>query len=209
MVRQVSVNSPFIVECEVLQTTNGAGDVLELTEATLEPEDDEPVEHPIPQPFRAQTDGEPAAPSAPSTPRERRRKMWTRGATRAGQGPVNPDVDQAAEDVKVPPLPRGGIVQKKLVDIYTYFGMGVMMATGDQVCAQAIIDAAPECAKALEEMAKTNPNLRRVLLKVISGSSYAMLIQAHLPILMAIATHHSGRAFTPGTAPAGAPDGLA
>lgn len=86
-----------------------------------------------------------------------------------------------------PSLPKGGLRQP-LENMYTGLGMAVMVV--DQHCGQTIIDNAPECAKAMEELAKTNPAVRRLLMKLVSTSALGTVIAAHSPILMAIAMHH-------------------
>ncbi len=87
----------------------------------------------------------------------------------------------------VPPTPRGGLRQP-LEDLYT--GMGMLLMPFDANCGKIIIDAAPRCAETLDELAKTNPAVRRILISLITTSALGAVIMAHAPILMAIAMHH-------------------
>ena len=95
---------------------------------------------------------------------------------------------KAAKKAKpVPPAPRGGL-RKPLEDMYT--GMGMMLMPFDASCGKVIIDAAPRCAETLDELAKTNPAVRRILISLVTTSALGAVIMAHAPILMAIAMHH-------------------
>lgn len=87
----------------------------------------------------------------------------------------------------VPPTPRGGLRQP-LEDLYT--GMGMMLMPFDAHCGKIVIDAAPRCAETLDELAKTNPAVRRILINLITTSALGAVVMAHAPILMAIAMHH-------------------
>lgn len=92
------------------------------------------------------------------------------------------------DETPVPPMPARGKLAAGLQDIYVTIGM--MLMAVDPVCAQAIINSAPECAKSMEKLAKTNPAVRRVLLKMLETSAYGAVVAAHLPILMAVVMHH-------------------
>lgn len=97
------------------------------------------------------------------------------------------------------PLPKGGL-EKPLTELYTT--IGVVIVPFDQVCGTAVVEAAPECAKALNSLAATNPAVRNALISLVTTSEWGKVIIAHLPILSAIAIHHipsiqgaMGRAF--------------
>lgn len=87
----------------------------------------------------------------------------------------------------VPPAPRGGLRQP-LEDLYT--GLGMMIMPFDAHCGKIIIDAAPRCAETLDDLAKTNPAVRRILISLVTTSAMGAVIMAHAPIIMAIAMHH-------------------
>ncbi len=86
-----------------------------------------------------------------------------------------------------PAMPRGGLA-KPLTDIYVSLGM--VMMPFDPSCAKIIIEQAPACAEALDEMAKQNPAVRRILISLVTTSAWGKVIMAHAPILMAVAMHH-------------------
>ncbi len=87
----------------------------------------------------------------------------------------------------MPKAPVGGL-RKPLEDMYT--GLGMMMMPFDPSCGKVIIDAAPRCAETLDDLAKTNPAVRRILISLVTTSALGAVIMAHAPILMAIAMHH-------------------
>lgn len=86
-----------------------------------------------------------------------------------------------------PAMPRGGL-KGPLVNVYTGIGMSVMPF--DPGCGRIIIENAEACATALDDLAKTNPAVRRVLLSLVTTSAWGAVIMAHAPIVMAIAMHH-------------------
>lgn len=87
----------------------------------------------------------------------------------------------------MPKTPVGGL-RKPLEDMYT--GMGMMLMPFDPSCGKVIIEAAPRCAETLDDLAKTNPAVRRILISLVTTSALGAVIMAHAPILMAIAMHH-------------------
>lgn len=87
----------------------------------------------------------------------------------------------------VPAMPRGGL-KSALTQMYTGIGMAVMPF--DPACGRVVIENAESCAAALDELAKTNPAVRRVLLSLVTTSAWGAVIMAHAPILMAVAMHH-------------------
>src|SRR3546814_20698564 len=60
-----------------------------------------------------------------------------------------------------PPMPRKGLAGP-LTNMYTGLGMTVSMI--DKQCGMAIVESAEDCAQAWEDLAKTNPKVRRALL---------------------------------------------
>lgn len=87
----------------------------------------------------------------------------------------------------VPTMPRGGL-RASLENFYT--GIGIAVMPFDPHCANVIIENAEQCAKTMDELAKTNPAVRRVLLKLIATSALGAVMTAHAPIVMAIMMHH-------------------
>ena len=84
-------------------------------------------------------------------------------------------------------MPRGGLRQP-LEDLYT--GLGMMLIPFDPSCGKVIIEAAPRCAETLDDLAKTNPAVRRILISLVTTSALGAVVMAHAPIIMAIAMHH-------------------
>ncbi len=86
-----------------------------------------------------------------------------------------------------PRMPAGGLAAP-LKDLYIL--VGAMLSPVDPICGGAIIQQAPDCAKALETLAKQNPEVRRVLVALVSTSAYGAVVTAHIPIILAVAAHH-------------------
>lgn len=86
-----------------------------------------------------------------------------------------------------PAMPRGGL-KGALENMYV--GIGMSLLPFDPHCAKVIMDNAENCAKSMDELAKTNPAVRRVLMKMVATSALGTVIAAHAPIVMALAMHH-------------------
>jgi len=110
----------------------------------------------------------------------RKPKWWERK-------PKNGGAKKAKVRKPEPPAPRGGL-RKPLEDLYA--GLGMMLIPFDPSCGKVIIEAAPRCAETLDDLAKTNPAVRRILISLVTTSALGAVIMAHAPILMAIAMHH-------------------
>lgn len=87
----------------------------------------------------------------------------------------------------VPAMPRGGL-KPALANMYSGIGMAIMPF--DPSCGRVILENAESCAESLDELAKTNPAVRRALISLVTTSAWGTVIMAHAPILMAIAMHH-------------------
>ncbi len=86
-----------------------------------------------------------------------------------------------------PPMPRKGIAGS-LTNMYT--GLGMTVAMVDPQCGKAIIESAEDCAQGWEDLAKTNPKVRRAILMFLETSDVTKLFIAHAPILAAVMSHH-------------------
>lgn len=86
-----------------------------------------------------------------------------------------------------PPMPRKGIAGS-LTNMYTGLGMTVSMV--DKHCGLAIVESAEDCAQAWEDLAKTNPKVRRALLMLLETSDVTKIVIAHAPIMAAVMAHH-------------------
>lgn len=60
----------------------------------------------------------------------------------------------------------------------------------DPICANAIVQAGPNCAEALDQLAQKNETIRRTLYALLETSAVGMVIAAHTPILVAVMMHH-------------------
>jgi hypothetical protein len=87
-----------------------------------------------------------------------------------------------------PPPRRRGAFVGPLTELYGAVGMGVSMV--DQPCGTAILESAEGCAKSLDELAYGNESVRRVLTLMTQGSAFGAVIVAHVPIALAVASHH-------------------
>jgi len=144
-----------------------------------------------PQPENGETNGfDFSALSADQVPTEEmppsfeppRKPRWWERKLKNGSEPRKPKVRKPA-----PSMPRGGL-RKPLEDLYT--GLGMMLMPFDPSCAKVIIEAAPKCAESLDDLAKTNPAVRRILISLVTTSAWGSVIMAHAPIIMAVAMHH-------------------
>jgi hypothetical protein len=107
---------------------------------------------------------------------------WANKGPKPAALPKEPKLKSAA-----PRMPAGGLAAP-LKDMYIL--VGAMLSPVDPVCGGAIIQQAPDCAKALENLAKQNPEVRRVLVALVSTSAYGAVVTAHIPIILAVASHH-------------------
>jgi hypothetical protein len=112
--------------------------------------------------------------------RQNRGESGSRGSGTAGKS-------GRAREKRVPRTPKGGL-KKALEELYTQIGMGVMMM--DPHCGMVIIENAPKCAEALNNMADQNQALKRILLRIVETSLIGELMMAHAPIVMAVMMHH-------------------
>jgi hypothetical protein len=86
-----------------------------------------------------------------------------------------------------PPMPRKGLAGP-LTNMYT--GLGMTVAMVDKHCGMAIVESAEDCAQGWEDLAKTNPKVRRALLMLLETSDVTKIVIAHAPIMAAVMAHH-------------------
>lgn len=87
----------------------------------------------------------------------------------------------------IAPMPRGGIAAPMAA---LYVKTGKLVKTWDVGCGNILIVSAEDCGKAWEELAKRNPQVRRVILALLNTSAMGDLMIAHAPIFAAVAIHH-------------------
>lgn len=93
-----------------------------------------------------------------------------------------------AEAPTVGPQYKAGVIRNGFEDLYAT--IGTVWSMVDPVCGPALIQCAPKSAEVLEEMAKTNPQVRKILLKFLGTSAIGKLFAAHTPLIMAVFMHH-------------------
>ncbi len=91
----------------------------------------------------------------------------------------------------IPPKPRNGTLVRPFTQFYV--SIGALISPFDPVCGAAIINQSEECAKALENLAQSDPRVRAILMSLVETSAWGYVIAAHTPILLAIAVHHVPR----------------
>ena len=105
-----------------------------------------------------------------------------------------PKASAKAETVDKPkpapkkPTGRAPVLRTALQRFYE--NIGGLTLLFDPVCGQVIIDNAPRTAEAMDELAKQDPNVRRILLKLVETSALGTVVAAHAPIALAIYSHH-------------------
>ncbi len=93
----------------------------------------------------------------------------------------------------VPPMPRGGIIAAGVNKLYRRAGKIIRVLDHD--IGQAVIectraddleDGELTVGEAWEQLAKTNPRIRRFLMHAIAGGAWGDLVMAHAPIGIAL-----------------------
>lgn len=87
----------------------------------------------------------------------------------------------------LPPRKRGTLVPQ-LTELYVT--IGTLAVPFDPICGMAVVQNAPRCAEALDELAYTNEPVRRALYAILTTSAWGGVLAAHSPIILAIAMHH-------------------
>lgn len=108
-------------------------------------------------------------------------------ASRNGKRTKPPRKTAPPEQPKLPPKRKGQFIQP-LTNLYG--GIGMALAPIDPVCGQAVLVSAENCARTLDELAYQNEAVRRVLWSLTTTSAYGAVFIAHMPIMLAVLTHH-------------------
>lgn len=95
---------------------------------------------------------------------------------------------RSAKATSTAPPFKAGVIQSGVEN--TYAGLSFVWSMVDPVCGAAFLECAPAAAEAWEELAKSNPAVRAMLMRVFAGSATAKVIKAHIPLLMAVFMHH-------------------
>lgn len=115
------------------------------------------------------------------------RPRWWESRPRSEKKTRAPRAEKTRRTAAPKLMPKGGL-KPALAQMYTGIGMAVMPF--DPACGRVIIENAGSCAESLDELAKTNPAVRNLLISLVTTSAWGAVIMAHAPILMAIAMHH-------------------
>ena len=83
---------------------------------------------------------------------------------------------------------RKGQFVEPLTQLYGFGSLALMPI--DPQCAMTLAKAAPECAKAWDELADQNLAVRRMLQSLTQTGAWGTVIAAHLPVLVAVLSHH-------------------
>ena len=138
------------------------------------------------QPIRRETT-RPGTPDAtpPRTGGARTRR------TRPRPEPSTPDAPdrRIVRDETAPPEYRPGILVKPLSDLYV--AAGTMLLPISPAVGTAFVQNAGPCAESLDELARTNPAVRRALMSLLTTGAWGKVIAAHFPILLAIGVTYS------------------
>lgn len=84
--------------------------------------------------------------------------------------------------------PPPGKIAKNLSKLYGTIGMSLYPF--DPQCATTILENSETMAKSLEDLAKENAAVKRVLEKLAETSAWGTVFAAHAPMVLALATHH-------------------
>jgi hypothetical protein len=104
--------------------------------------------------------------------------------------PVDREPDQApdskARGKTQPRIPRyqKGVIAAGMTKLYRRAGK--IIKEMDRDIGTAVIECAEDCGEAWDELARTNPRVRRFLLKLITGGAWTAVFMAHAPILLAV-----------------------
>ena len=98
--------------------------------------------------------------------------------------------DDPTADREIPPLPpgpkkRAGSLQKQLEGMYA--SIGSMTYMFNPVIGATIVQNASQCAESMDELARTNPKVRKALTNMLATGAWSGVVVAHMPILMAVA----------------------
>lgn len=108
---------------------------------------------------------------------------------RPDQGTPDPPQRRIVRDDEAPPEYRPGILVRPLTDIYV--AVGTMLLPVSPPVGTAFVQNAGQCAESLDELARTNPAVRRFLMSLLQTGAWGKVIAAHLPILLAIGVTYS------------------
>jgi hypothetical protein len=130
--------------------------------------------------FAPPPEPEPEAPSAPPPPpRRNARARTTATKPTTSRRPLESVSDE------IPQQYHPGVLVKPLRELYTT--AGTLILPFNKPVGTAFIQNAEPCAIALDNAAKVDKQIRRMLMMLVAGSTWGQIIAAHMPILLSIA----------------------
>lgn len=94
----------------------------------------------------------------------------------------------AKKPAPAPPASQAKKLCEPLPDLYRMIGMGV--ATVDEQCGLEIASRADSLGESWLQLAETSPGFRRFLNRLNQANGWGGVLAAHLPLAIAIASHH-------------------
>lgn len=119
-----------------------------------------------------------------TSPRGEPRQRATRTRTKTNGETAPPRTFIRSDDDEIKEY-HPGILVKPLRDLYVT--VGTLVIPFNKAVGTSFIQNAEPCAKALDNAAKTDKQIRRVLMLLIQGSVWGEVIIAHMPIMLALA----------------------
>ncbi len=102
---------------------------------------------------------------------------------------------EAAKDETTPkrsisaPRYRKGMYVEPMTQIYAT--VGTMLYPFDPFCGSAILEQAQPCAESLDALAEKNVRVRAMLESMTQTSAWGVVLAAHAPLILAVASHHN------------------
>lgn len=122
--------------------------------------------------------------NATTVPEEPKRKRILGGPKINGSKDAAPRNERKIKEPKpLPKIPAGGFapgVEKM------YAGIAMAVMPFDPQSAMVIVEIAPQCARAWDDLARQNHAVRRMLVSMMQTTAVGSLIAAHLPLFMVL-----------------------
>lgn len=85
--------------------------------------------------------------------------------------------------------PSTGRYYRPLQGLYGMIGLSVYAF--DRVCGTAILASADNTARAMDKLARENRAVARMVERLLTISTFGLVLEAHAPILIAVMSHHA------------------
>ena len=101
---------------------------------------------------------------------------------------MDPEGMQEAQRIADNLQPRHGKRYGKLQGLYGTVGMLTM--SFDPTCGMGILQNAEQTAAAVDRLCSENPQIAKIVDRVLTGSAVMELLAAHAPLFMVVMEHH-------------------